>query len=68
MPHRPLDDCLCRKPKPGLILQAAALRLDLPGSILIGDTWNDILASAGVGRAILVRAGLGAAQAEASPP
>lgn len=61
-PHAPKDNCDCRKPKPGLILQAAdELRLDLMNSILIGDALSDIEAgqAAGVGKAALVRTGLG---------
>lgn len=50
-------DCDCRKPAPGLILAArAALGLDLPGSILVGDKARDIESArrAGIGRAWLV--------------
>jgi D-glycero-D-manno-heptose 1,7-bisphosphate phosphatase len=50
-------DCNCRKPAPGLILQAEQdLKLSLPESLLIGDKAGDIQAarSAGVGRAYLV--------------
>lgn len=64
-PHRPEDDCQCRKPRPGLLLQAkAALDLDLEGSVLIGDALEDIQAgmAAGVGRMALVRTGRGAGQ------
>jgi D-glycero-D-manno-heptose 1,7-bisphosphate phosphatase len=46
-------DCNCRKPRPGMILQAAqALGLDLPASCLFGDKPGDIRAgrAAGVGR------------------
>jgi histidinol-phosphate phosphatase family protein len=36
-------DCECRKPKPGLILQAAEqFNIDLAGSYMVGDTWRDI--------------------------
>ncbi|OQY30004.1 MAG: D-glycero-beta-D-manno-heptose-1,7-bisphosphate 7-phosphatase [Candidatus Cloacimonetes bacterium 4572_55] len=45
-------DCACRKPKPGMIQQAQIdFRLDLSGSILIGDSERDIEAgiNAGVG-------------------
>lgn len=45
-PHRPEEGCLCRKPQPGLLLQAAAeLNLNLSQSILIGDSYSDILAA-----------------------
>ena len=37
------DPCNCRKPKPGLLLRAAATHdIDLPRSFLIGDRWRDI--------------------------
>jgi D-glycero-D-manno-heptose 1,7-bisphosphate phosphatase len=61
-PHAPSDDCLCRKPKPGLLLQAATeLSLDLPRSWMIGDAWSDLQAGqlAGVRHSILVRTGRG---------
>ena len=45
--HDDTDGCDCRKPKPGLITQAAAaFAIDLPGSIMIGDRWRDIEAGA----------------------
>ena len=64
-PHAPEAGCDCRKPKPGLLIQAAeALDLDLSRSIMIGDALTDLMAgqSAGVGRIALVRSGLGAVQ------
>lgn len=64
-PHSPLDNCLCRKPSPGLIEQAeSSLNLNLARSILIGDALSDILAgqTAGVGQNVLVRTGRGSAQ------
>ena len=49
-PHRPEDGCDCRKPKPGLVYQAAqALGLDLSASLLIGDSPTDIQAAATAG-------------------
>jgi mannose-1-phosphate guanylyltransferase / phosphomannomutase len=42
--------CECRKPKPGLILQAAEeLPIDLKNSCLIGDTWRDMGAAHAAG-------------------
>jgi len=38
--HDDRDDCPCRKPKPGLLLQAPWY--DLSRSVLIGDRWRDI--------------------------
>jgi len=53
-------ECDCRKPKPGLIVNAAAeLNLDLSRSILVGDTVTDIQAgiSAGIKENYLVKTG-----------
>ena len=63
--HKPDDDCSCRKPRPGLLLQAASeLSLDLQRSWMIGDAWSDVQAGqrAGVQRTILLRTGRGAEQ------
>ena len=41
-------DCRCYKPKPGMLLDAAAeLGIDLSSSYMIGDRWRDV----GAGRA-----------------
>jgi len=43
-------DCDCRKPKPGLLLRAAAdLNIDLRGSWMIGDSENDVAAGLAAG-------------------
>jgi D-glycero-D-manno-heptose 1,7-bisphosphate phosphatase len=52
--------CNCRKPAPGMLLQAALdLNLDLPASVLIGDTVSDIAAgrAANVKSCVLVKSG-----------
>ena len=66
-PHHPRSPrpemrgpCECRKPAPGMLLQAAReLRLDLPRSFLVGDKGGDVAAgrAAGVGQNFLVRSG-----------
>jgi D-glycero-D-manno-heptose 1,7-bisphosphate phosphatase len=64
-PHSPQQACQCRKPQPGLILQAAReLDIDLDNSIMIGDALSDILAgkNAGIHRNILVETGRGSQQ------
>lgn len=64
-PHKPEDNCPCRKPQPGLLLQAAQqFSLDLRSSWMVGDAWTDLLAgqSAGVKGTIIVRTGRGAVQ------
>ncbi len=67
-PHHPAGEleefrveCACRKPQPGLLLQAAsALGPDLNGSWMVGDRLSDLEAGAAAGcRTILVRTGLG---------
>jgi len=41
--HDGREECSCRKPKPGMVLDAAARRgIDLERSFLIGDRWRDI--------------------------
>jgi D-glycero-D-manno-heptose 1,7-bisphosphate phosphatase len=48
--HDDIDGCDCRKPKPGLLLNAARnLDLDLQKSFLIGDRWRDITAGQAAG-------------------
>lgn len=41
--HDTIDNCECRKPKPGMILEAAKKwNIDLTKSVLVGDRWKDI--------------------------
>lgn len=41
--HDDRDGCDCRKPLPGLLLQAAATHaIDLSSSFMIGDRWKDV--------------------------
>lgn len=58
-PHHPADGCACRKPKPGLLLQAAAeFNLDLTACVFIGDSYTDYQAAQAVGcNSILVQSG-----------
>ncbi len=67
-PHHPAEGrypykvaCACRKPEPGMLLQAAAdLDIDLVRSYLIGDMLKDLDAAHRVGaKGILVRTGYG---------
>ncbi len=42
-PHDDADACACRKPLPGMLLDAAGrLGLDLERSFMVGDRWRDI--------------------------
>jgi D-glycero-D-manno-heptose 1,7-bisphosphate phosphatase len=66
-PHHPTGavqefavECDCRKPQPGMLLQAAReLNLDLGRSFMVGDKLADAQAgrAAGVGQVYLVRSG-----------
>jgi D-glycero-D-manno-heptose 1,7-bisphosphate phosphatase len=48
--HRQGDHCDCRKPKPGMILQAAGeLGIDLVKSFMVGDRSSDIAAGRAAG-------------------
>ena len=67
-PHHPLAvdeslriDCDCRKPRPGMIHQAAArFDLDLTRSFVVGDKTSDVGLGTAVGaRSILVKTGYG---------
>ena len=49
-PHELDEDCECRKPRPGMLLQAASeLDLDLGASWMIGDSPSDIAAGRSAG-------------------
>jgi D-glycero-D-manno-heptose 1,7-bisphosphate phosphatase len=48
--HADADNCSCRKPKPGMILEAAAKHaIDLAASYIVGDRWRDIEAGRAAG-------------------
>ena len=75
-PHHPTEgigayriDCDCRKPKPGMLLRAAAeLGIDTSKSWMVGDRLTDLRAGASAGcRTILVRTGYGAGTGIAGP-
>ncbi len=44
--HDDNDACFCRKPHPGLLLQAAEdFQIDLDASLMVGDRWRDVQAA-----------------------
>jgi len=48
--HSNADKCACRKPKPGMIFEAAARHgIDLAGSYMVGDRWRDVHAGQAAG-------------------
>ena len=69
-PHVPDAGCRCRKPAPGLILDAAHdLGLDLAASVMIGDRASDLEAgrAAGCGRVLGYAGDWAALAAELAP-
>jgi D-glycero-D-manno-heptose 1,7-bisphosphate phosphatase len=49
-PHVDADGCACRKPRPGMLLEAARRAdIDLPSSFVVGDRWRDVDAGRAVG-------------------
>ena len=57
--HIDQDGCACRKPKPGMLLEAAKeWNVDLSASVMVGDRWRDIAAGKAAGcKTILVDGG-----------
>lgn len=55
-PHREEEDCACRKPRPGMLIQAARELGALPGEVAyIGDIGSDMEAAVAAGaRGVLV--------------
>ena len=48
--HTDREGCTCRKPKPGMLLEAAAeFGIDLASSYLVGDRWRDVAAAQAAG-------------------
>ena len=60
-PHRARDQCACRKPEPGMLLQTAGeMGIDLSQSYMVGDAATDLLAGQRAGcRLFLVLTGRG---------
>jgi D-glycero-D-manno-heptose 1,7-bisphosphate phosphatase len=48
--HTDADQCECRKPKPGMLIEAASQwQIDLTQSFLVGDRWRDVAAGKAAG-------------------
>ncbi len=63
-PHGKDEDCACRKPRPGMLLQARdELGLEMLNAVFIGDSITDIRAGLAAGiHTVLVLSGLGLEQ------
>ena len=57
--HADADGCSCRKPKPGLLVEAAReWQVDLRRSFMVGDRWRDVDAGRAAGcRTLLIESG-----------
>ena len=60
-PHTDANQCLCRKPKTGLLEQISQhYHMDLQGTPFVGDSWRDLEAGLKMGcQPVLVRTGNG---------
>ncbi|MCP4186742.1 MAG: D-glycero-beta-D-manno-heptose 1,7-bisphosphate 7-phosphatase [Gammaproteobacteria bacterium] len=60
-PHGPRDNCICRKPKPGLLMQIAQkFEINLAETLFVGDDIGDInAAKMANAKPVLVRTGKG---------
>ncbi len=48
--HTDFDGCECRKPKPGMLIEAAReWQIDLAQSFMVGDRWRDVAAGKAAG-------------------
>ena len=59
-PHSPESNCICRKPKPGMFIQAKKKhKINMAKSWMIGDSERDIRAAslAGIKNTIIVKSG-----------
>jgi transaldolase len=67
--HDDEDRCTCRKPKPGLLVQAAEkYGIDLAKSYMIGDRWRDIGAGSAAGcRTVFIDRGYNERDPETPP-
>jgi len=67
--HTDAHNCPCRKPKPGMLLDAAERwRLQLSNSFLVGDRWRDIEAGQRAGCLTLLVQGVGYRERAAQNP
>jgi D-glycero-D-manno-heptose 1,7-bisphosphate phosphatase len=68
-PHDKTEECLCRKPKPGMLFHAQQeLDIDLSRSVMIGDAVTDLMAAGAAHvEGVMVLTGRGAQQQQLMP-
>jgi D-sedoheptulose 7-phosphate isomerase len=67
--HADGDNCDCRKPKPGLLLEGARRhQIDLAASFMVGDRWRDVEAGQNAGCQTILIDGEYDEKAPAQPP
>jgi len=69
-PHGPNDDCECRKPKPGMLLELGSdYGVSLQDVPMVGDSLSDLQAASAAGaKPVLVRTGNGSYTERHLPP
>ncbi len=68
--HDDRDGCRCRKPRPGLLVEAADTHgIDLGASVMVGDRWKDVEAGRRAGcAAVLIDRGYAESTLAERPP
>lgn len=67
--HVDADKCTCRKPLPGLILNAAQeFDIDLASSFMVGDRWRDVVAGQLAGCKEIFFVNYGYSERKPTPP
>ena len=68
--HGGSEECSCRKPAPGMLLDAAAdMDIDLSASWMVGDRWVDVVAGSAAGtRTILIERPYSMLSTSSGPP
>lgn len=69
-PHLASEECACRKPRPGLLIQAQErFGFDLSETYFVGDSYGDVATAGNAGcRSVLVLSGLDAERYRAGEP
>lgn len=67
--HADADGCACRKPKPGMLMEAAReMDVNLEASYVVGDRWRDVEAGRAAGCRVLLFVDYGYAEKQPEKP